>query len=156
MDTRPNNTPNQYLKTKVMTASPEELQLMLYDGAIRFCEQARELNANGDLEKRFTLISKAEKIIMELMNSMKDEYAPEICSRMRSLYLFCYERLIDANLQRETRPLDEALKIIRHIRETWVLLMEKIKEENGQIADIEVATPEELVMSGAGSFSVEG
>ncbi len=63
---------NEYLKTKVLTASPEELQLMLYDGAIRFCEQARVAVANKEIENSYNLIVRAENILMELTNAMKD------------------------------------------------------------------------------------
>jgi flagellar protein FliS len=120
---------NKYQKTKILTASPEQLQLMLYDGAIRFCEQAREAIKEKKIEESYTLISKAEKIVMEMSNSMRDELAPETCAKMRALYMFCYERLVNANLKKDTKSLDESLDILRHMRETWLLLMEKLFEE---------------------------
>ena len=97
------NTPNEYLKTKVLTASQEQLQLMLYDGAIRFCEQARNAIENKQIEQSYNLIVKAEKIVMEMCHSMRDEVAPETCANMRRLYIFCYEKLVDANLKKETK-----------------------------------------------------
>ena len=120
---------NAYLETKVMTASPEQLQLMLYDGAIRFCEQAREAIGAKEIEKGFTLISKAETIVMELSNSMRDDIAPETCANMRRLYLFCYDRLVQANLKRNAEPLQEAIVVLHELRETWLLLMEKLNDE---------------------------
>jgi flagellar protein FliS len=120
---------NEYLKTKVLTASPEELQLMLYDGAIRFGEQARVAIENREVENSYNLIIRAENIILELTNSMKDEIAPETCANMRRLYVYCYEQLVEANVKKTIEPLDNALKVIRHLRETWILLMEKLKEE---------------------------
>ena len=60
---------NEYLKTKVLTASPEQLQLMLYDGAIRFCEQAREAIKNREIEKSYQSLSKAEKIVLEMCDT---------------------------------------------------------------------------------------
>ncbi len=119
----------QYLKTKVLTASPEELQLMLYDGAIRFGEQARVAIENREIENSYNLIVRAENIILELTNSMKDEIAPETCANMRRLYVYCYEQLVEANVKKTIEPLHNALKVLRHLRETWILLMEKIKEE---------------------------
>ena len=68
---------NEYLKTKVLTASPEQLQLMLYDGALRFCEQARLAIENRQIEDSFNALARAEKIVMELCNGMRDEVAPE-------------------------------------------------------------------------------
>ena len=134
MDTPKANSGNAYLKTKVMTASPEELQLMLYDGAIRFCEQARAAVRNKEIEESYQLLIKAQKIISELMSSMRDELAPDTCANMRRLYVFCYDRLITANLEKKVELIDEALKVIRHIRETWIMLMEKVKSENAQAA----------------------
>jgi flagellar secretion chaperone FliS len=131
MDTKTSNI-NKYQKTKILTASPEQLQLMLYDGAIRFCEQAREAIQVKKIEESFILISKAEKIVMEMCNSMREELAPETCSKMKALYLFCYERLITANLKKEMKPLQEALDILRHMRETWLLLMEKLAGEKAE------------------------
>ena len=130
MDTKPNNT-SEYFKTKVLTAQPEELQLMLYDGAIRFCEQAVEALGNKELEKSYNLLSRAENIILELHNSMKVEIAPDQCKSMQALYIFCYERLVTANLKRDVNSIDEALKVLRHIRETWLMLIKKLKEEKG-------------------------
>jgi flagellar protein FliS len=127
-----NKNPNEYLKTKVFTASPEELQLMLYDGAIRFCEQARVAIREKNIEESFNLINKAEKIVLQLCNSMKEEIAPDICSNMRRLYLFCYDRLVVANLKKEINSLDDALKVLKHIRETWIMLVEKIKSERAE------------------------
>jgi len=131
MDTKNNNT-NEYLKTRVLTASPEQLQLMLYDGAIRFCEQGRAAINAGEIENSFNLLGKAEKIVMELNSSMRDELAPETCDRMRSLYLFCYDRIVTANFKKEIDPLEEALQVLRHMRETWIMLMDKLQEEKTQ------------------------
>ena len=129
---------NEYLKTKVLTASPEELQLMLYDGAIRFGEQARVAIENREIENSYNLVVRAENIILEMTRSMKDEIAPETCANMRRLYIYCYEQLIEANVKKTTQPLDNALKVLRHLRETWILLMEKIIEERaGQPSGID-------------------
>ncbi|MBN2210466.1 MAG: flagellar export chaperone FliS [Sedimentisphaerales bacterium] len=128
MDKRPPKS-NQYLQTKVLTASPEQLQLMLYDGAIRFCEQARAAIEAKKIEESFTLLTKAEKIMLELIHGLRDEVAPEICTNMRRLYLFCYERLVQANVKKTIPMVDEALRVLREIRETWVQVMEKIASE---------------------------
>jgi flagellar secretion chaperone FliS len=129
MESKTGNNTSEYLKTRVLTASPEQLQLMLYDGAIRFCEQARQAIQNKEIEKKFHLLTRAENIVLELCKSMREELAPETCSKMRALYLFCYEKLVMANMNKELEPLDDALKVLRHMRETWVMLMEKLRAE---------------------------
>jgi len=126
---------NEYLKAKVLTASPEELQLMLYDGAIRFGEQARIAIQNREIETSYNLIIRVENILLEMTNSMKDEIAPETCANMRRLYVYCYEQLVEANVKKTIEPLDKALKVLRHLRETWVLLIEKIIEERTGASD---------------------
>jgi flagellar secretion chaperone FliS len=131
----------EYLKTKVMTASPEQLQLMLYDGAIRFCEQARAAIENREIEKSYNLIMRAENIVMELYNAMRNDVAPEICENMRRLYMFCYNRLIEANMQRALPPLDDAMRILRHMRESWILVMEKLHQEKSPSADKSSSSP---------------
>ena len=120
---------DEYLKTKVMTASPEQLHLMLYDGAIRFCEQGRQAILDKKIEAGFKSLSKVQDIILEFVNTLNDEADPENCARMRELYMFCYRQIVQANMNRDIGKLDDALKILRHMRETWVMVMEKLQEE---------------------------
>ncbi|MCF7958252.1 MAG: flagellar export chaperone FliS [Phycisphaerae bacterium] len=159
---------NEYVKTKILTAQPEQLQMMLYDGCIRFCEQARDAIQNDEYEKSYSLLTRAENIIWEMNNSMKMELAPETCSKMRSLYMFCYDRLMRANLDRDVKMINEALDVIRHMRETWSLLMEKIKQETiaqhphaqtppepNPYQDATISGPMAAITAGA-NFSIEG
>ena len=120
---------NQYLRTKVLTAGPAQLQLMLYDGAIRFAEQAKAALQQKDYEKSYGGISKAQKIVIELINGLRKEIAPEICDRQSALYTFVYRRLMEGNLEKSPAKIDEALDILRHQRETWILLMKKLAEQ---------------------------
>ena len=127
----------------MLPASPEKLQLMLYDGAIRFCEQARAMIEANEIENSFNLITKAEKIVMEMCNSMRDDLAPETCANMRRLYIFCYDRLVTANIKKDLKSLDEAIEILRELRQTWVLLMEKLQEERSQELSVPNASSDE-------------
>lgn len=120
---------NEYLKTKVLTASPEMLTLMLWDGAIRFAEQGREAILKKDIEGSYHSLLRAQKIIMELSTSLRTEVNPELCQNLAALYTFIYRRLVDANIQKESKLVDDALEIMRHQRETWVMLMEKLAKE---------------------------
>ena len=126
---QPTSNNNAYLETKVLTASPEQLQLMLYDGAIRFCEQAKTAIEAKDIENSYLLITRAEKIVMEMQGSMRDDVAPETCANMRRLYLFCYDRLVTANLKKDLNALDEAIEVLKNLRETWQMLMKKLQDE---------------------------
>lgn len=143
---------DEYLRNTVMTATPEQLQLMLYDGAIRFATQAREALAKSDFETSCEKLLRAQRIVLEMRNGLRPEVNPELCDQISALYDFVYNRLVDANMQRDPAAIDEALRILEHQRETWRLLIEKIRREGApQTAD----EPEAQEHSTA-SFSVEG
>jgi flagellar secretion chaperone FliS len=119
----------EYLRSAVLTASPEQLHLMLLDGAIRFATRGREAIQDGKLEDMFTALERAQRIVIELTNGIRREVNPLLGDQMLALYGFIYRRLIDANLQRDLQAVDDALRILRHQRETWVLLIEKLQKE---------------------------
>ncbi len=126
------NTPDiskEYLKAAVLTATPEQLHLMLLDGAIRFATRGRQAIEEGKLEDMFNAMERAQRIVLELSNGIRREVNPTLGDKMMALYGFIYRRLIDANLGRDLKAVDDALRILRHQRETWVLLIEKIQKE---------------------------
>lgn len=120
---------NQYLRDAVMTASPEQLQLMLYDGAIRFANQGREAIDQGDHEQAYEKLTRAQRIVLEMEQGLNHSVAPELCRRMSALYMFVYRKLIDGCVQRDIMAIDEALKILNYERETWIMLMDKLAAE---------------------------
>ena len=128
------NLAQNYLRTMVLTATPEQLQLMLYDGALRFGEQARVALAEKRFEDSYKLICKAQKIITELSITLKHDVAPDLCKRLSALYTFVYKKLIDANINHELAPMDEALSILRYQRETWALLLDQLGKKKAAAA----------------------
>ncbi len=126
------NASQEYLKNAVMTASPEQLHLMLYDGAIRFATRGREAIEAKDREAAFNSLDRAQRIVLEMTAGINRDINPELADRMVSLYNFIYRRLVDANLEQDTGAVDDALRILRYQRETWVMLMKKAQEENPQ------------------------
>lgn len=133
----------EYLKAKVLTATPEQLQLMLFDGAVRFCEQGKQAIEKRQFDASFTALSKAQKILLELHSSLKHDVAPELCRNLAGLYMFCYRRLVDANLNQQVEPIDEVLNILRYQRETWSMLLERLgREKAGRAAQqLDVPAP---------------
>jgi flagellar protein FliS len=127
----PNKASYEYLRSAVLTASPEQLQLMLLDGAIRFALRGREAIERNDYEASFNALERAQRIVIELINGMNREVNPSLVDQMMSLYNFIFRRLVDGNLNRDVKAIDEALRILRHQRETWALLIEKIVRETG-------------------------
>lgn len=129
------NPASNYLRTKVMTATPEQLQLMLYDGAIRFAEQGRAALEAKQYDQSFTAFTRAQNIVTELQCTLRPEMSPEVCRNLASLYTFAYMRLVEANLEHDVKHVDEALQVLRYQRETWVLLMqEQSKEKAARVA----------------------
>lgn len=129
------NPASSYLRTKILTATPEQLQLMLYDGAIRFAEQGRAALQARQYDQSFTAFTRAQNIVTELQCTLRPEMSPEVCKSLSSLYTFAYMRLVEANLEHDVRHVDEALEVLRYQRETWVLLMqEQTKEKAAKVA----------------------
>ena len=137
----------EYLKTKVLTASPEMLTLMLWDGAIRFAEQGKIAIVQKDIEGSYKALLRSQRIMTELTTNLKHEVAPELCGKLAALYNFIYRRLVDANVSKNPQLVDDALEIMRHQRETWVMLMEKLSRERAGRAQATVAANADAVSS---------
>lgn len=125
------NASNEYFRNAVLTASQEQLHLMLYDGAIRFAKMGTRGIEEENWEDAFNGFSRAQKIVLEMLNSLNYEVDRPLCERMAGLYNFIYGRLVEASIQRDVKIGGEALKLLEYQRETWVLLMDKIAEEGG-------------------------
>ncbi len=106
-----------YQDSKILTASPAELTLMLYDGAIKFCNIAIMAIEKQDLPKSNLNIIKAENIITELRSTLNPEIP--IAMEFELMYDYIFRRLIDANINKNTKILEEALGFIRELRDTW-------------------------------------
>lgn len=129
------NAANEYLKAKIFTATPEQLQLMLFDGAVKFAEKAKIALNEKNFEQSYHNLSKAEKILLELNCSLKPKVAPELCKNLSAIYTFCYRKLIEANTTRSIEPIDEVLNLLKFQRETWVMLMQQLsKAKAGEFA----------------------
>ncbi len=130
-----------YLRTKVFTATPEQLQLMLYDGALRFGEQARVALEAKNFEASYNAISRVQKIITEMNSSLKHSISPELCGRLAALYTYAYRKLVEANIEHKIEPLDEALGLLRFQRETWVMLLDQLGKTKAAAAATHLDMP---------------
>lgn len=123
---------NAYLRTRVMSASPEELRLMLLDGAIKFAQQAKEGLNTKNYELSYNGFTQAREIVMELINGISDDADPDIAEKVRGVLLFLYRELMEASFNKNVAKVDNVLKVLEYERETWILAMEKIAEERGR------------------------
>src|SRR3954469_17392290 len=136
-----NQAAANYLRTKVLTATPEQLQLMLYDGAIRFAEQAKLALEKKDFEGSYTGISRSQKILAELASSLKHDLAPELCGKLAALYNFAYRKLLEANIEHTVGPINDALDILRSQRETWAMLLDQLGKTKAAAAASKLEMP---------------
>lgn len=120
--------PNPYLRDAVLTATPEQLQLMLYDGAIRFALQARDAIDKKDYETMYLRLTRSQNIVLEMLNGLNHDINPQLCGRMAAIYNFIYRKLIDACVHRNTEEIDDAVRLLRMERETWQLLVDKVTQ----------------------------
>ncbi len=120
-----------YQQTRIKTASPAELTLMLFDGAVKFCNIGKAALEKNDYEKANTYIQKAKKIIVEFRNSLNFDYP--VAKDFDRVYEYIYYTLVDANVKKDMELLDEALGRIKEMRETWVEVMKINAGEKTQV-----------------------
>ena len=116
-----NQAYSQYNNSKILTASPAELTLMLYDGAIKFCNIAIMAIEKNDVMKAHTYIVKTENIIEEFQATLNHKYP--VAKDFDNVYKYIYNRLIEANVQKDKDILEEVLVHLRTLRDTWKEVM---------------------------------
>lgn len=119
----------KYLESQVLTASPERLVVILYDGAARFCVQAQEAIRQKRGAEAGELLIRAQRVVMELLCALNAEAAPEIARNLASLYSFMYEQLVWANVEQSEERIETVVKLLGTLREGWAGAIERRKAE---------------------------
>lgn len=114
---------NQYQNNKVMTASPAELTLLLYEGAIKFCNIAIMGIEQKNIQKAHDNIVKVQKIIDELRNTLDMKYP--VAKHFDNIYEYLQRRLVEANVKKDKEILEEINMHLRSVRDTWKEVMRK-------------------------------
>jgi flagellar protein FliS len=120
-----NNGYAAYNMRRIQTASPAELTLMLYEGAIKFCNIAIMGIEENDIEKAHNNIVKVQRIISEFQATLNHKYA--VAEDFDEVYKYLYGRLVEANVKKDKEILEEVLKHLRTMRETWKEVMKLAK-----------------------------
>lgn len=120
----------QYNNNKILTASPAELTLMLYEGAIKFCNMAIDAVERKDVSRAHKNIVKVENIIDYLRSTLDMKYA--VAKDFERMYVYLHKRLIEANTKKDAEILKEVNEHLRSIRDTWKQVMH-INRERGQL-----------------------
>lgn len=115
----------KYKENNIKTASPQELTLMLYNGALKFVGQSKIFMEQNRIENANNSIIRVQDIIDELNATLDMQY--EISHNLRSLYLYIGEKLVDANISKSPAALDEVKGMITELRDTWKEAMEIVK-----------------------------
>ena len=110
---------NAYRQTQVTTTSPGHLVVLLYDGAITFLEQAKVRITEKNYAQKGILISQALDVIAELDSSLNTERGGEIAQNLHGLYMYCNNRLLQANLKMDTAIIDEVITILDSFRSAF-------------------------------------
>ena len=127
-----NNPYDKYRSNAINTATGEELTLMLYDGALKFCNQALAAMEAKDFLKTNTLITKVQNIVREFQVTLDKSH--EISNQLDQLYEYLHRRLIEANLKKDAEILIEVRDHIRSLRDTWKEAMKLSKQGSGPAA----------------------
>lgn len=112
---------NAYLRSKVMTATPAELTLMLYEGAIKFVNKAIMSIEKDDVMGAHNNLMKTQRIIEELRASLDHKYP--VAKEFDTVYEYILRRLVEANIKKDKDILEEVLEHLRTMRDTWKEVM---------------------------------
>ena len=121
------NMANAYKRQQIMTASPEELTLMLYNGAIRFVNESIQAIEQKDLERAHKANMRAQNIVHELMVTTDTSY--EISKNWLLLEEYILHCLVQGNIKKDLELLEQAKKLLTEFRDTWVQAIKQVRLE---------------------------
>jgi flagellar protein FliS len=135
------NAYQRYKDAQYSTASPEQLLLMLYEGAIKYARQAQEEMREKNIEGANNKLKKTGDIISELMVSLDMEQGGEIARNLYNLYDYMSRRLIQANIRKDPGLVDEVITLLTSLKESWEEVIGRVRSQ---------------VIQNAGGLNLEG
>ena len=131
------NYQNAYKKASVNTLDQNKLIIMLYDGAIKNANFAVEYMKSGEIEKVHDSLIKTKNIVTELLATLNMENGGEIAKNLKSLYSYMFSLLIEANMEKKSKPVLTVIDLLKELRGAWVQIGEKKKpeEKKGNASD---------------------
>ena len=124
-----NNAAEAYKRQQIMTATPEALTRMLYNGCLKFIDEGIQSVKDQKWEDANTSLQKAENIISEFRITLDMDY--DISKQLMPLYNYTYDRLVEGNMKSDVTMLEEARSIIKELRDAWAQAMKKARQEKG-------------------------
>ncbi len=110
---------NAYKTNSITTQTPGQIIVMLYDGAIRFLREACEAMEKQDFATKGKKMGKALDIISELNAVLDIEAGGEVARNLRQLYLFMHQHLTLASIRKETKPINDVIKMLEELNSSW-------------------------------------
>ena len=120
---------DNYLETEVMTATPQKLQYMLIDAAIRNLQRGKHLRSENQHDEACEALICAQEIITQILTGLNREVDANLTGKVASVYMFVFRSLNEAQVGRDTSKLDECIRVLEVERETWRLLCEQLEQE---------------------------
>jgi flagellar protein FliS len=114
--------PRAYRESAVLSAQPEQLIVMLYDGARRFLHQAAIAMGEGQVELAHRKLRRTEDILLHLREVLDMEQGGEIATRLQSIYMFCQSYLLKARLDRDPAKIDRVSAMLGELRDAWATI----------------------------------
>ena len=115
-----------YQQNSVLTASPQELTLMLYTGCLKFSKLATRAMLEKKYEEKNKNIIKAQMIIQELRSTLNPDI--ELSQGLEQMYEYLYNRLVEANMKNDVEALEEVVNFVVELRDTWKQVMGLVKK----------------------------
>jgi flagellar secretion chaperone FliS len=109
----------RYKQVQVKTSSPGELLTMLFDGLLKFLEEARSAMESGDRPRACERINRSHAIISELFSTLDPRHAPELCENLVGLYTFCLGHLLEANIEQNPTKIADVARILSPLAEAF-------------------------------------
>jgi len=109
----------QYRSNQVQTASPARVIVQFYDGALKFIRLGSQALEERDFAAKGVHLSRAHAIVAELRANLDPTRAPELCAELDRLYVFVLDRITDANIKADAKPLAAAVKVLEQLRSAW-------------------------------------
>ena len=117
-----------YYKANVQTSDQLNLIILLYDGLLRFLKKAAVKIEGQELEEAHNYLVRSKNIVQELLSTLKIEEGGEVAQNLRELYLYCFRKIVEANLRKDVQLIQDVIKVIDNLKQGWL----QIKAERQQ------------------------
>lgn len=131
-----NKMAQQYQESQILNASPTERVVLCYDGAIKFLLHAKAAMAAGNIEERYKKVQKAYDVVCYLQDTLDYEKGGKISEQLSKYYTYLLGRMVDINVEQDVEILDEVVKLLKTMRQSWVKIAEDQKQTEDAANDL--------------------